>query len=81
MRLGMQVTFTGMQGSIIRSFGIPVKLEFEIPALSSFMKMAACTGIRYVEAVNAYTLTKDLAEDRNLKAYYDVDRQLLQHYS
>ena len=25
--------------------------------------------------------TKDLAEDRNLKAYYDVDRQLLQHYS
>jgi hypothetical protein len=50
------------------------------PELSVFMDFMAVTGLRLVEAVNSYNLIIKLNEEDRLDEYYDLEREVLEHF-
>ena len=54
------------------------KLKKEIPQISSFLDLIATTGLRLVEALNAYNLIISLAKEGKLREYYEDS--ILKHY-
>jgi len=56
------------------------EVKARVPALSVFMDFTVCTGLRLDEAVNSYRLIVELGEDGKLGAYYNPERQVLEHF-
>ncbi|MEM5867913.1 MAG: integrase, partial [Candidatus Aenigmatarchaeota archaeon] len=54
------------------------KVKEEIPQISSFIDLIATTGLRLVEAINAYNLIISLAREGKLGNYYEDS--ILKHY-
>jgi hypothetical protein len=52
----------------------------EVPDYADFVDLAAGTGLRYEEAVNAWNLTIDLAQKGKLSDYYKEAKQVLEHF-
>jgi len=50
------------------------------PDYAVFMDFMASTGLRYEEAINAWNLIIDLAQQNRLNEYYKEDRHVLEHY-
>jgi intergrase/recombinase len=50
------------------------------PGLSVFVDFMAVTGMRLVEALNSYNLIIKLNEEGRLDEYYDVEREVLEHF-
>ena len=50
------------------------------PELSEFIDFIAVTGLRFIEAVNSYNLIIKLNEQGRLYEYYDVEREVLEHF-
>jgi intergrase/recombinase len=50
------------------------------PELSVFMDFMAVTGLRLVEAVNSYNLIIKLNEEDRLGEYYNLEREVLEHF-
>jgi intergrase/recombinase len=50
------------------------------PELSVFMDFMAATGLRLIEAVNSYNLIIKLNEEGRLEEYYDLEREVLEHF-
>jgi len=54
------------------------RVKKEIPQISSFIDLIATTGLRLVEALNAYNLIISLAKEGKLREYYEDS--ILKHY-
>jgi len=54
------------------------RVKKEIPQISSFVDLIATTGLRLVEALNAYNLIISLAKEGKLRDYYEDS--ILKHY-
>jgi hypothetical protein len=50
------------------------------PELSLFMDFMAVTGLRLVEAVNSYNRIIKLNREGRLDEYYDLEREVLEHF-
>jgi hypothetical protein len=48
--------------------------------LADFMDFMAFSGLRFVEAVNAYNLIIKLSREGRLGEYYDSEREILEHF-
>jgi hypothetical protein len=56
------------------------RVKEHFPHLSDFMDFLAVTGLRLNEAVESHNLIIDLAAQGNLDAYYNRERQALEHF-
>jgi len=54
------------------------RVKKEIPQISSFVDLITSTGLRLVEALNAYNLIISLAKEGKLREYYEDS--ILKHY-
>ncbi|MCX8176965.1 MAG: hypothetical protein N3F10_01515 [Candidatus Bathyarchaeota archaeon] len=54
------------------------RMKEEIPQISSFVDLIATTGLRLIEAINAYNLIVSLAKEGKLENYYEDS--ILKHY-
>jgi len=48
--------------------------------LSDFVDFMAITGLRFVESIESYNLIIKLSKHEKLSEYYDVEREILQHF-
>jgi len=55
-----------------------VKQKF--PEFALFMDFVTAAGLRFEEAVNAYDLIVELSEKGKLSEYFNVDKEMLEHF-
>ena len=56
------------------------QVKLNLPRLCYFMDFALCSGLRFSETINSYNLIVELARKGELKQYYNMESEVLEHF-
>jgi len=57
-----------------------MEVKAKLPELDVFVNFVVLSGLRYIEAIKAYNLIIDLAQDARLNEYFDYQTETLEHF-